>query len=145
MGRGARCAGGSQAGMAGHAGGRHPTTPPPLQQQLTLMGHLAHEVAVAVPRFLLKVPAGHLTGLMVLVLGQYAPAGQGLQARCLVWSWYWPLGHSRQKGCFMSAKKPAAHGLGLTEPAGQAKPGGQAWREGRENAGVGGGQQWRGG
>lgn len=79
--------GGSEHGSTAHvlqrSRGRHSrccpaadilkTTVPPLNPPhpaLTLMGHLAQEVAVAVPRFLLKVPAGHLTGLMVLVLGQ---------------------------------------------------------------------------
>lgn len=44
---------------------------------LTLTGHLVHAVATEAPRLRLKVPAGQGMALMVLVLGQYAPAGQG--------------------------------------------------------------------
>jgi len=54
-----------------------PAASPQTSLVLTLTGQRVQEACVTPFSRELKVPAGHLTGLTVLVLGQYEPAGQG--------------------------------------------------------------------
>jgi hypothetical protein len=92
---------------------------------LTLIGHWTHESRLTALSLAPNVPTGQSVGVVILVAAQKAPRGQVLQARCPVLSWKVPCGHSRQLGCFWSAKKPALQAVGLTAPLGHWWPGGQ--------------------
>lgn len=67
----------------------------------------------------LKVPAGHLMGLAVLVLGQYEPAGQGCKPRGGEWGGV-QVRASRSKGarcvCYLSSVRK----LGALTTTGEA-------------------------